>query len=105
MTGEKAIVFWLTAIAAAGWITVGILVLSGENPNVRVIAVDEDSERWKRQAGKAYTELLKLRGGTGSTTALIPNGPHMDCSANTTTKSVQTVSECEDGIIYPPKDY
>ncbi|MDK6891486.1 hypothetical protein QP278_23135 [Escherichia coli] len=86
MTRENKILLWSIA-AGIGWITAAVMVNYANN--IKQVAVDaqKDATTWKRQAGKAYTELLKEQAGTDGK-IIIPAGARI-----------------ENGKIYPPRDY
>lgn len=105
MTRERKILLSSIVIAVVGWLTAAVLILSVGTLKQRAVSAEEDAEIFKRQAGKAYTELLKARAGADSTTALIPAGTRIECIMRTNVDDGNTVTKCEDGTIYPPLDY
>ncbi len=93
---------WI-ALAVAGWLTTGVLAVTNGTPQRQSVPVDEDAVYWKRQAGKAYTELLKARAGPDAQRVLIPAGARFGCTMQeNTTVEGRTMASCQDGIIYPP---
>ena len=105
MTRERKTLLASVLLAIAGWLTAAALATSVGDLKLRAASAEDDAATWKRQAGKAYSELLKAKAGTGSTTTLIPAGARIDCTIRTTVIDGKTISKCEDGTIYPPRDY
>lgn len=97
-----------------GWLTVAVLATTLANLRLRIskniykarmVSAEENAVTWKRQAGKAYTELLKTRSGTDNAATLIPVGSRIDCTMKTSTVNGQTIAQCEDDVIYTPHEY
>lgn len=105
MTREKKILLSAILLAVTGWLMTAILLSSIGVFKLRSVNAESDAANWKRQAGKAYTELLKARAGVDSTGALIPKGARIDCTMAISTVDGRTVSKCENGTIYPPRDF
>lgn len=105
MNRERKILLASIMIAVAGWLTAAALTTTLATLELRVVSAEEDSETWRRKAGKAYTELLKVRAGTDNTTVLIPAGTRIDCTMETTIVDGRAIVKCENGTIYPPRDY
>lgn len=86
--------YWM----AYGWLTVAVLATTLANLRLRIskniykarmVSAEENAVTWKRQAGKAYTELLKTRSGTDNAATLIPVGSRIDCTMKTSTVNSQ----------------
>ena len=99
MNKDRKLLLAASGVAAAGWLCVAVLVAEIGLSALKV------ADGWKKQAGRAYTELLKARAGTDSTAALIPAGARIDCTMQMTTVDGRAIAKCEDGTIYPPRDY
>ncbi|MFN7506522.1 MAG: hypothetical protein ACK5Q1_13285 [Limnobacter sp.] len=105
MNLERKILLASMVVAVAGWLTATTLATAVGAFKLRAVSAEKDAAVWKRQASKAYTELLKARAGTDRTTVIIPAGALIDCTISTTIVDGKTVSKCQDGTIYPPRDY
>ncbi|EBU5243456.1 hypothetical protein CYN59_22415 [Salmonella enterica] len=109
MYRNRKLLLAAAAGAVAGWFCTAILatslVVKVGHAERRAESAEADAATWKRQAGKAYTELLKARAGTDNTAALIPVGARIDCVMQMTTVGGLTTAKCEDATIYPPRDY
>jgi hypothetical protein len=98
MNREKKILLVSISFAVAGWFTAAEMATSVGAFKLRAMNAEADAADWKRQAGKAYTEMLQARAVAKSTAVQVPAGARIDCTMKTTSK-------CEDGTIYPPQDY
>ncbi|EJD3148830.1 hypothetical protein M1V18_004403 [Salmonella enterica] len=87
MKRDKKILLASIVVAVAGWITAAVFAINASDFRQAAGDAKKDATTWKRQAGKAYTELLKERTGADGKT-VIPAG-----------------SRIENGKIYPPRDY
>ncbi len=105
MNRERKILFALILFAIPGWIVAAALATSVGSSNSRAVSAEREASRWKHQAGRAYTQLLKARSGGDATKMVIPAGTLIECSFGTSVADGKTVSLCEDGIIYPPLNY
>ncbi len=109
MNKDRKLLLAAAAAATAGWVCTAILatalVVKVGHAEWRAENAEADAATWKRQAGKAYTELLKARAGTDKMPALIPVGARIDCTMKMTTVDGLTTAKCEDGTIYPPRGY
>ncbi|EBU9738311.1 hypothetical protein BZS74_22420 [Salmonella enterica subsp. enterica serovar Oranienburg] len=105
MNRDNKILLALIVFAIAGWLTVAGLATTLVNFKARMVSAEENAVTWKRQAGKAYTELLKTRSGTDNVATLIPVGSRIDCTMKTSTSNGQAITQCEDDVIYPPHEY
>lgn len=107
MTREKKLLLASIVLAIAGWLTAAVLATSVGVFRLQAASAEADAKNWKRQAGKAYTEVLAAKAGTGGKTAaaLIPAGARIDCNMNMRVVDGHTISKCEGGVIYPPHDY
>ncbi|WP_029741792.1 hypothetical protein [Enterobacter asburiae] len=105
MNRDKKILLAFIVFAITGWLTVAVLATTLANFKASMVSAEENAVTWKRQAGKAYTELLKTRSGTDNAATLIPVGSRIDCTMKTTTVNGQAIAQCEDGVIYPPHEY
>jgi hypothetical protein len=98
MNREKTILLVSILFGAAGWFTAAEMATSASAFKLRAMNAEADAADWKRQAGKAYTEMLQARAVAKSAAVLVPAGARIECTMKTTSK-------CEDGTIYPPRDY
>lgn len=105
MNKDRKLLLAASGVAAAGWLCVAVLVAEIGSSEKRTQDALKVADGWKKQAGRAYTELLKARAGTESTAALIPAGARIDCTMQMTTVDGRAIAKCEDGTIYPPRDY
>ncbi|EIJ7881256.1 hypothetical protein LJN26_004281 [Salmonella enterica] len=105
MNKDRKLLLAASGVAAAGWLCVAVLVVEIGLSEQRAQNALKVADGWKQQAGRAYTELLKARAGTDSTAALIPAGARIDCTMKMTTVDGRAIAKCEDGTIYPPRDY
>ena len=102
---NRKILLLAILLSATGLVTATALLSSIGVYKLRAVNAEEEAKNWKRQAGKAYTAMLKAQAGTNSTATIIPQGSRIDCSITTSIVDGRAVSKCEDGIIYPPMDY
>ncbi|MEB3727299.1 hypothetical protein VOF11_22015 [Escherichia coli] len=105
MNKDRKLLLAASGVAAVGWLCVAVLVAEIGSSELRAQDALKVADGWKKQAGRAYTELLKSRAGTDSTAALIPAGARIDCTMQMTTVDGLTTAKCEGGTIYPPRDY
>lgn len=105
MTRERKLLWVSVGFAVAGWLSVGALTIDRDTLKQQVVSIEQEAATWKHQAGKAYTELLEVRGGTDSQTAAIPVGARYECQIKEGNDDGHTVAQCKDGIIYPPQEY
>ncbi|ATW34869.1 hypothetical protein [Candidatus Williamhamiltonella defendens] len=105
MSREKKFLLALIVFAIIGLLAVAVLATTLVNFKVRMISAEDNAFTWKRQAGKAYTELLKARAGTDHTETLIPVGSRIDCAMKADTFDYPAIAKCEDGVVYPPREY
>lgn len=105
MNRDKKILLAFIVFAIIGWLTVAVLATALANSKASMVSAEESAVTWKRQAGKAYTELLKTRSGTDNAATLIPVGSRIDCTMKTSKVDGQAIAQCEDGVIYPPHEY
>ncbi len=101
---------WLLVgfISIGGWIAAGVLLLIVNSHNTSA----EEALKWKRQAGKAYTELLveKSRGlphddsDTKPKSVMIPPGTLIECKTKISIEDRELPVECE-SVFYPPENY
>ncbi|ELL8195826.1 hypothetical protein RX235_004719 [Salmonella enterica] len=109
MNRNRKLLLAAAAGATAGWLCTIILatslVVKVGHAERRAESAEADAATWKRQAGKAYTELVKARAGTDNAAVLIPAGTRIDCTMQMTTVDGLTTAKCESGTIYPPRDY
>jgi len=82
-----------------------ILISSLAISKVKTNIAQENSSEWKRQSGKAYTEMLKVKAGVVDTKVLIPAGSRIDCIMEDKIIDGKAIMSCVEGIFYPPKDY
>lgn len=105
MNREQKILLTVVSAAVLGWLAAAGTAVSLVTFKVRAMSAEDDAATWKRQAGKAYTEMLHARAGTSSTTVLVPKGARIDCTMTTSNVDGKFINKCENGVIYPPNDY
>lgn len=105
MARDKKILLSAIFLAVVGWVTAVVLLISIGSFKLRAVSAENEGATWKRQAGKAYNEMLKARTGTNNTAVLIPKGTRIDCKMNIVTENNKTFGDCVDGTFYPPRDY
>lgn len=96
MNKDRKLLLAASGVAAAGWLCVAVLVAEIGSSEKRTQDALKVADGWKKQAARA---------GTDSTAALIPAGARIDCTMQMTTVDGRAIAKCEDGTIYPPRDY
>ncbi|PVZ84183.1 hypothetical protein C9426_24055 [Serratia sp. S1B] len=104
MKGERKLLWVSIGFAVTGWLIVGTFAVDRDDLKQKVASVEQDAANWKKQAGKAYTELLKARSGSDSQRVSIPSGARIECQMKKNLDG-NTVAQCEDGLVYPPEEY
>lgn len=105
--GKKLLV-GLILLTVAGWIGAAGGWIGATVAWQRTRSAESDAANWKRQAGKAYTELLAAKSSaSGSKGILIAPGTQLACTMATKVVDGRTISDCVDGSVtlYPPKEY
>lgn len=107
MSRERTVLLTAVLLAIAGCLTTAVMATVASEAKQRAASAEADAKLWKRQAGKAYTEMLAVTSGAGalSNAILIPAGTRIECNLNSQVGNGRNVSTCEGATIYPPRDY
>lgn len=105
MTRERKILLASMVLAVTGWVTAAVLMTNVGTYKLQAERSESNATNWKRQAGKAYTEFLKSSSAPGSATFLIPVGASIQCNTNANPDNSKAIIDCNNAIIYPPKEF
>lgn len=95
----------LGSLALVGWAAaIGLGAAIGA-ARLHAFVAERDAANWRRQAGKAYTEMLQARAKASGSAVIIPAGSRIDCTMTTLVSEGRTVAKCENGTFYPPSSY
>lgn len=103
MTRERKMLAASIIFAVAGWLTVAGLATVLGAALEREVSAERDAAAWKRQAGKAYTELLKATAGTTNGALIIPAGARIECGVKE--GEGKALIDCGESTIFPAMDY
>ncbi|RDE60943.1 hypothetical protein [Aeromonas veronii] len=103
MAKERKMLVASIIFAVVGWLTVAVLVMLVGESQEREASAKSDAAAWKRQAGKAYTELLKATTGTTNGSFIVPAGARIECAMKEENGKAKV--DCGEGTIFPAKDY
>lgn len=103
MARERKMLVASIIFAVAGWLTVAGLATVLGAALEREVSAERDAAAWKRQAGKAYTELLKATAGTTNGALIIPAGARIECAVKE--GEGKALIDCGESTIFPAMDY
>ncbi|PNE59916.1 hypothetical protein A8H39_01855 [Paraburkholderia fungorum] len=100
-------IFLIVAVGAMGWLCTAGLAMYAAKMRISEALAERDAANWKRQAGKAYTQLIAARAGHADGKFLLPAGSRIEGTMTTKEVNGRAVASLNVSgtVFYPPKDY
>ncbi|MBN3761264.1 hypothetical protein [Burkholderia sp. Ac-20365] len=102
---QNRLVLVLALVGFVGWVAAVGMAAAAAKARVAETLANAQAADWKRQAGKAYTELLAARSGMPDGSIVLPAGTQISSTYEMVTENGRAVARWTNAAIYPPKGY